>query len=233
MFFGVETVGEISADLLLQVVVIALIEFRRRDIALLLSNLLFQLIDRSADLLDLGVSEFDCVDDRFFLHFFGAGLDHHDAFGSADDHDVQQAVAHFAVGGIDDECAIHQSDANRADRTVERNVGDGECRGRAVDSGDVRIVLGVGREHKSNDLGFAVEAIGKQRPNRPVNHSAGENFALAGTSFALDEAAGNASAGVGVFAVVDGQGEEIDSFAGIRIRHCGGEDDVVSGSHYD
>ena len=58
--------------------------------------------------------------------------------------------------------------------------------------------------------------------------AAGENFALAGTAFALDKAAGNASAGVGVFAIIDGEREEIDAFAGIGIGHGGGENDIVA-----
>jgi hypothetical protein len=76
-------------------VVVRLIEFRRRDFALRLADFCAQLVDGGADLLDLGVAELDGVDDDFFFHFFGAGLDHHDAVGGADDHDVQQALAHL------------------------------------------------------------------------------------------------------------------------------------------
>ena len=42
----------------------------------------------------------------------------------------------------------------------------------------------------------------------PVDQAAGENFFFGGTSFALDEAAGNLPGGVGVFAVIDGEREE-------------------------
>ena len=179
------------------------------------------------------MGEFDGVHDRFFLHFLGAGLDHHDAVGSADHHDVQQALAHLGVSRVDDECAIDQAYADGADGAFERNVGDGERGGCAVDADDVRIVLGVGGENESDDLGFAAEAIREQRAHGAVDLAAGENFALAGTAFALDEAAGNASAGVSVFAVVNGQGEEIDAFAGIRIGGGGGENDVVADAHND
>jgi len=53
------------------------------------------------------VGEVDSVNDRFFFYFFGAGLDHHDAVGAAYDHDVEQAVAHLAVGGIDYELTVN------------------------------------------------------------------------------------------------------------------------------
>ena len=98
---------------------------------------------------------------------------------------------------------------------------------------DVRIVLGVGGENEGDDLGLALEAVGEQRPDRPVDLAAGENFALAGTAFALDEAAGNASAGVGVFAVVDREREKIDAFAGVGIGGGSGQNDVVADAHHD
>jgi len=56
----------------------------------------------------------------------------------------------------------------------------------------------------------------------------GEHFALAHAAFALDEAAGKASTGVGVFAVIHGEGKEIDAFARIGVGGSGGEDDVIA-----
>ena len=111
---------------------------------------------------------------------------------------------------------------------MERNVGDGQRAGGAVDAEDVGIIFRVGGKHEGDDLGFALEAFGEQRADGAVDLAAGENFALAGTAFALDEAAGDASAGVGVFAVIDGEGEEVDAFAGIGIGDGGGENDVVA-----
>ena len=98
---------------------------------------------------------------------------------------------------------------------------------------DVGIVFGVGGEHEGDDLGLAAEAFREQRAHGAVDLAAGENLSLAGTAFALDEAAGNASAGVGVFAIVDGQGEEIDALAGIGVGGGGGENDVVANAHHD
>ena len=98
---------------------------------------------------------------------------------------------------------------------------------------DVRVVFSVGGENESDDLSFALETVREHGAHGAVNLAAGENFTLAGTAFALDEAAGDASAGVGVFAIVDGQGEEIDAFAGIRVGGGGGENDVVANAHND
>ena len=201
------------------------------DLALRLANFLGQVADGGADLLDLLVAELDGLHHGLFRNFLGAGLDHHDAVGGADHHQVQLAVALLVVGGIDDEIAVHLADAHRADGAVKRNVGNAERDRRAVDAGDVGIVGRIGREHHGDDLGLAAEAFGEQRPDGPVDLAAGENFALAGPPFALDEAAGNASGGVGVFAVVDGEGEEVDALTRVGVGAGGGENNVVADAH--
>src|SRR5438270_415766 len=48
------------------------------------------------------------------------------------------------------------------------------------------------------------------------------------TSLAPDEATGNASAGVSVFAIIDREREKVDAFAGVGIGYSGGEDDVIA-----
>ena len=53
MLLGVERVGQFRADFLFQRVVVGLVEFRRRDFALLLAGLGAQIVDGGADFLDL------------------------------------------------------------------------------------------------------------------------------------------------------------------------------------
>src|SRR5208337_4212979 len=101
------------------------------------------------------------------------------------------------------------ADAHGAERAKKRNIGDGQSGGRGVDAADIGIVFRVGGENQGDDLGFTPESVGKHGTDRPVNLAAGEGFALAHAAFALDKAAGNASAGVGVLAVVDGEREEV------------------------
>ena len=91
--------------------------------------------------------------------------------------------------------------------------------------------VGVSRQHHGDDLGLAAEAFGEQRPDGPIDLAAGQDFALAGPPFALDEAARNASGGIGVFAVIDGEGEEVDALAGVGIGAGGGENNVVADAH--
>jgi hypothetical protein len=168
---------------------------------------------------------------RFFFHFLGAGLDHHDAFGGADDHDVELALAHLGVGRVDDEVsAIDQADAHRADRAVNGMSEMASAAGCAVDAENVGIVLGVSGKHKRDDLGLARKPSGTAG-GWDGRSAAGQDFALAGPPFALDEAAGDASAGVGVFAIIHGQGEESRCPRGDRVGAGGGENHVVANAN--
>ncbi len=105
-------------------------------------------------------------------------------------------------------------------------------RGRSVDAEDIGIILAVGREHERDDLRLALESLGEHRTDRAIDLAAGEHFALAHAAFALDEASGETSAGVGVLAVVHGEREEVDAFAGIGVGGGGGENDVFAEANH-
>src|SRR5208282_3973035 len=75
------------------------------------------------------------------------------------------------------------------------------------------------------------ESFGEHGTHGPVNLATGEHLALAHAAFALDKTAGNASAGIGVLAIVDGEGKEIDALAGFGIGGSGGEDNVFAEAH--
>ena len=115
-----------------------------------------------------------------------------------------------------------------ADWAVERNVGDAQRDGCAVNAGDIRIVFRVGGEHHRDDLGLAAEALGEQRPDGTIDLAAGQDLALAGTAFALDETARNASGGISVFAVVNGKREEVNAFPRFGIGTSGSQNNVIA-----
>ncbi len=79
---------------------------------------------------------------------------------------------------------------------------------------DVRIVFLVRGENQRNQLRLVAESVGEERADGPIDLARGQNFFFAGPAFALDKAAGNAPAGVGVLAVIHREGEEIDAFPG-------------------
>ncbi len=197
----------------------------RGECALGLARLGGEVVDGGDDLLDLGVGEFDGREDDLFGLFLGARLDHHDAVFVADDHDVDGGVGALGISGIDDELAVDPADANCADGGAERNVGERQGAGGGVDADHVGIIFLVGGEDQGDDLGFVAEAVREKRADGAIDLARGQDFLLAGTAFALDEAAGDASTGIRVFAVVDGEGEKIDAFAGIGRCDSGGQND--------
>ena len=99
---------------------------------------------------------------------------------------------------------------------------------RAVHPQHVRIVLLVRRVDERNHLRLVAEGLRKQRTNRPVDLPAGQDLFLARPSLALDEAAGNASARIGVLAVLHRQREEVDALLRVGRGHGRGQNYVVS-----
>ena len=197
--------------------------------ALGLAGLGGEVSDGGDDLLDLVVAELDGGEDDFLGLLLGAGFDHHDAVLVADDHDVHGAAGTLGIGGVDDELAVHAAYAHGADGGAKGNVRERQGTGSGVDADHVGIVLLVGGEDQRDDLRLIAEAVGEERADGAVDLAAGEDFLLAGTAFTLDEATGDASAGVGVLAVVDREREEIDALPRIWRGHGSGQDDGFAG----
>ena len=223
ILLGVHRVGQLRANLRPQCAEVRFVGDDRLHYALRLAHLLRQLVDGGANLLDLRVTKLDGVNDRLFRDFLRARLDHHDAVHGADDHQVQLARALLVVSRVDHELAIRLPDAHRANGAVERNVRDAQCNRRAVNASNIRVVRAVSRKHHGDDLGLAAEAFREQRTDRTIDLAAGQNLALARTSFALDESARNASGGVGVLTVVNGEREKVDALARVGVGAGGGE----------
>ena len=114
---------------------------------------------------------------------------------------------------------------------MERDIGNGQGGGGADDRERIRILLGIGREHHRDDLGFVQEAFGEQRTNRPVDQPAGENFFFGGTALAFDKSARNLAGGVSVFAIIHGEREKTCARFGL-LGHAGGDQDYrVTGAN--
>ena len=118
----------------------------------------------------------------------------------------------LSVGRVDDELVVDDADADRADRAVEGDVRERERAAGAVDAEDVGVVLLVGRVDERDDLRLVAEGLREQRADGAVDLTGGQDLLLGGAAFALDEAAGDAPAGVGELAVFNGQREEVDAF---------------------
>ena len=215
VLLGVESVLEAVAVLRLQIVCVGFVVLKRGDGAFGLAREGDEVVDACDDLLDLFVGEFDGTDDNFFGDFLGARLDHHDAVFGADNHDVQLADQTLRVGWIHDVLAVNITNANRADRAMEGDVRECEGAARTVNAEDVGVIFLVGGVDECDDLGLVAEGLGEEGADGAVDLARGEDFLLAGAAFTLDEAAGDASASIGEFAVFDGEREEVDALFGV------------------
>ncbi len=104
-----------------------------------------------------------------------------------------------------------------------RHLRERQRGGRAGEGEHVAVVVGIGRDHRRDDLRLEAPARREQRANRPVDDAARQRLFLGRLALALEEAARDAARGVGVLAIVDRQRQEIDAFAGTG-RMTGGDE---------
>jgi hypothetical protein len=69
------------------------------------------------------------------------------------------------------------------------------------------------REHGDDHLGLVAPAVDEQRTDRTVDQAGDQRLLLGRTALALEIAAGNAAGCVGLLLIVDGQRQEVDTFA--------------------
>ena len=96
---------------------------------------------------------------------------------------------------------------------VERDIGNSQRGARADDRQRAGIALRIGRQHHRDHLRLIHVAFRKQRPDRPVDKPAGQNFFLRGPSLAFNEAARKLAGGVSVFTVIHRERKE----GGVRL----------------
>ncbi len=146
----------------------------------------------------------------------GAGLDHHDRVAGARDDQVELRVRELAVGGVDHELAVDATDADGADRPVERDLADRQRGGRGDGAEDVGLVLLVGREDRDHELDVVLVALGEERADGAVGQAGGQGGGLRRARLALDEAARDLARGVHALLELDGEREEVEPGPGIR-----------------
>ncbi len=144
-------------------------------------------------------------------------------------------VAHYplAVNWVCHELAVDAADADCGNGTREGNVGNAQCRARAVDKENVRIVLAVCAQKYADDLGVVEVTFREKRPKRPIRHAAGENFLLGWATFALEITTWKFADRRRLLAVVDREREEVLTFLDVGGRYCGHENDGFARANCD
>ena len=205
----------------------ALVDLRRLEDDLLLAGLLGQLALCGAELPDRVVGDVEGVEHLGLGDLGRARLDHEDrVLGAGDDQVELGRVEEVLLARVDDEVALDLADAHRADGRGDRDVGDHERGGRAVHGQDVVRVDVIDRHRDGHELRVVPPALGEQRPDRPVDHSGGQDALLPCTTLALEEGAGDLAGCVHPLLDIHRQREEVD-FAQAAAR-CGGEDHGVA-----
>ena len=129
---------------------------------------------------------------------------------------------------IDDQLAVDPSHPQSRYWAGMRDVGDFQ-RGRGSNQREhVGIVVAIDGQHRDDDLGFLVVALGKQRTHRAIDQPRGQDFFFRGTSFALEKAARDFARGVSLLLVIHGQRQEVDIWAVLVCRHDGREHDGLA-----
>src|SRR5262245_59422422 len=153
--------------------------------------------------------ELQRIQELHFRQLIGGAFDHDDVVFGADVDQVEVTMHAIGVSGIGNELAVDAADPNRTDWSLERNVGNAQCGGGAVDRQNIRIVFAIGAEQNGNNLSVVKVALRKERAQWPVGHARGERLLFCGTSLAFEVTARKLSCRRRFLAVVDGEGEEI------------------------
>jgi hypothetical protein len=227
MFFGVDGVVEAVAVLFLEVFVDGLIKGQRRDNDFLWLDLRVEFLDGGDDFLDLRMAKFEGIDHRLFRDFQRAGFDHDDGFVGTGNDDVHQAFFLVGDGGVDDQLTVEEADADAGDGLLEREIRAVGRGGSAGNGDDVGIILAVRGEDHGDDLSFIAPGLGEERAHGTVDQAGGEDFFFGRTAFALEEATGDFSGGVSVFAIVDSERQKV-AVVHLRSHASGGQDDGVA-----
>ena len=135
--------------------------YDKRKFALLLSADFSELLLGGDYFLNLNLCKFESFYKSVFGALFGGSLNHHHLALVADVHEVEGGVEHLLVGRVDYEFPVDFADSYAADRSVPRNVGNKQRRGRAVYHQNIGVVYHVRREQKPYYLDFIHKALRK------------------------------------------------------------------------
>ena len=144
-----------------------LLAFRRvRNLAGLLGAGFGEIDDRVDHRLELAVTEHHGAQHDVLVELVGLRFDHQHALAGAGDDEIQARRVHIVELRVEHVVSIDVTDAGAGDRPEERNPRDRQRRRGADQADDIRIVFQIVPQNGANDLGFAAETAGEERPDR-------------------------------------------------------------------
>ena len=137
-----------------------------------------------------------------FGQLVGPGFHHDHTVGRTRHNQIQVAIFHFLIGGVDDKIVAHEAHAHRCHRPIEGNFrqqhrhGSARCRQHI---GGHLLIHGEGGGH---NLNVVPQPLGEQGPHGAVDQTADQRGPLRRTTLPTQKATGDASGGVEAFFVI-------------------------------
>ncbi len=174
-----------------------------------LAGVTHQFVNRVDGNVALLMTEHHGAEHDFFRQLLGFGFHHqHGGFGACH-HQIKDGILAGGLTWVEHIFAIDVTHAGGTDRAAEWDATDGQRGADRDQSGNIRINFRVQGQGVDHHMHFVEKSFWEQGANRTVDQAAGQRFKLAGTAFAFEEAAGDLASGIGLFKVIDGQGEEV------------------------
>ena len=146
--------------------------------------------------------------------FLGTGFDHDDLLFGACDGELQGAAFALLGSRVDDETFfLGETHKYAADRTVPRNIGDGEGDGCADHTSDLGGAVMIHGGDEQGDRHVVAQILRKKRTDGTVDDAGGQNRLFTWSAFSLEIRAGDSADGVQSFLKIDGQRQKIDAVA--------------------
>ena len=182
--------------------------------------------------LDGFVGRAESIEEFGFAHLVHLTLDHHDVVVGSAYHEFHVGFLELFECGVDHKLAVDACNAHFGDGTVEGNIADSQSCGGSKPGQAVGRIDTVGAIESDVYECVGVVIVGEQGAEHTVHQTRGENFVVAGASFALEETAWKAAGGGEFFLILHLQGHEVHSLAGFLGSDYRCEEHGVAHAHF-
>jgi hypothetical protein len=156
-----------------------------------------------------------------FRQLVGFRFNHqHGTFGTGHDQ-IQFAGLQFGGGRVEHILAIDVTDARGAHRAVKGRPDRARAAEAPISAGMSESTSGLADITVATTCTSLKKPSGKQRANRTIDQATDQRFLGRVVRLALQEAAGNAAGGIGLFLVIDSQRKEILAGLDFVLGHHG------------
>ena len=131
------------------------------------------------------------------------------------------------MGGISNKLAVNQTDADRTNGSVERNVRNTHGRRGPNHAQQIGVLLLVGRKDQYLNLNLITIIGWKQRTQRTIYHPHSQRLLGRGPAFPLEKSTGKPTSRRGLLAVINVKREKIQAFPRFGPDHCGQDNSVA------